>query len=67
MARFFNKFKKPSFWVIFGPFIQFWGQNIFLENPAVMHNFIWVSSNMPNLEKTEQVEGQTQQQTDPSL
>ena len=36
MTKFINKFKKPCFWHIFGPFSQFWGQKkIFPENPAL--------------------------------
>ena len=30
-----KSFKKLCFWPIFGPFSQFWGGNIFLENPAL--------------------------------
>ena len=35
MTKFSNKFKKPCFWPILGPFSQFWGEKIFLENPAL--------------------------------
>ena len=41
MAKFFNKFRQPCFWSIFGPFSQFWGKI-----------FFFVSSAMPKLEKT---------------
>ena len=48
MTKFFNIFKKPCFWSIFPIF----GEKIFfLENPAVTHNFIWVSSIMPKFRK----------------
>ena len=48
MTKFFNKFKKP----VFGPFlVNFWRKNIFPENPAVTHNFIWVSSTMLKFRK----------------
>ena len=33
----FNKFKKPCFWSIFGPFSQTLGQKIFPENPALSY------------------------------
>ena len=32
MIKFFNKFKKPCFWPIFGPFSQCWGKKNFPEN-----------------------------------
>ena len=52
MTKFFNIFKIPLLWPIFGPFLQFWGvKKIFLENPADTHNFIWVSSIMPKFRK----------------
>ena len=36
MTKSFNKFKKPCFWLIFGPFSQILGQkNFFPENPAL--------------------------------
>ena len=36
MTKFSNKFKKPCFLPIYGPFSQFWGQKkIFPENPAL--------------------------------
>ena len=31
MAKFSNKFKKPSLWPIFGTFSPFWGQKDFLK------------------------------------
>ena len=36
MIKFLNKFKKPCFWPIFGPFSLFWGaKKILLENSAL--------------------------------
>ena len=37
MTNVFNKFKKPCFWPIFGPFshFTFWGKKIFPENLAL--------------------------------
>ena len=35
MTKFFNKFKKPCFWPIFGQFLQFTGKKIFPENLAL--------------------------------
>ena len=35
MTKFSNKFKKTCFWPILGPFSQFLGQKIFLENLAL--------------------------------
>ena len=52
MTQFSNKFKKPCFWPIFGPFSSFLGQKNFPgKSDSVTHNFIWVSSTMPILEK----------------
>ena len=52
MPRFSNKFKKPFFWPILGPFSQFWGQKkICHENPAAMHNFKWDYSTMLKFRK----------------
>ena len=42
MTKFFNKFQSPCFWPIF----LILGAKTFLENPAVAHNFKWVSSTM---------------------
>ena len=42
MTKFFNKFQNPCFWAIFLIF----GAKTFLENQAVVHNFMWVSSTM---------------------
>ena len=42
MTKFFNKSQNPCFWAIFLIF----GAKTFLENQAVVHNFIWVSSTM---------------------
>ena len=39
---------QKQFWPIFP---IFGAKKKLLENPAVMHNFIWVSSIMPNLRK----------------
>ena len=43
MARSFNKLKNTYFWPIFGA--KFF-------SGSVIHNFIWVSNTMPDLEKT---------------
>ena len=53
MTKFSNKLKKPCFWPILGLFSQFWGKkNFFLRKlGSVTHNFIWVSSTMPNFRK----------------
>ena len=65
MTKFFNIFKIPLFWPIFGPFLQFWGvKKIFLENPADTHNFIWVSSIMPKFRKKLKIQFQENAQTD---
>ena len=37
MTKFFNKFKEPCFWRIFGPFSQFWGQKIFFQKIWFCH------------------------------
>ena len=51
MTKFSNK--KPRFWPILGPFSQFWGKKNFpRKSGSVTHNFIWVSSTMPNFRKT---------------
>ena len=53
MVKSFNKFKKPCFWPIFGPFSQILGQKKFArKSGSVTNNFIWVSSTMPKLKKT---------------
>ena len=48
----FQKIQKSP---VLGPFLahfsNFEGKNYFLENTAVMHNFIWVSSPMPKFRK----------------
>ena len=54
MTKFYNKFKKPCFWLIFGPFFHFpnlGAKKFFLENTAVTHNLIWVSSTRPKFKK----------------
>ena len=54
MTKFSNKLKKPGFWPILHPFSTFWGaKKLFLENPAVMHNFIGILVPCENLEKTD--------------
>ena len=50
MTKFSNKFKKPCFWPILGTFSQFLGQKK-ISWKICLHNFIWVSSTMPQLEK----------------
>ena len=75
MIIFLNKFKKPCFWPIFGPFSQYWEQNIFPpENPALScttsYRFL---APCQNLDKTNdaiprtygQTEERTEGQTDP--
>ena len=54
MTKFFNIFKIPLFWPIFGPFLQFWGvKKIFLENPALTHTTSYgFLALCQNLEKT---------------
>ena len=50
MTKFFNKFKKPCFWSIFGPFSQFWGQKQF---PALSRTTSYeFLAPFQNLEKT---------------
>ena len=54
MTKFFNKFKKPCFWTIFGPFSQFWEQKKkFPENPTMSSttSFRFLAQ-CQNLEKT---------------
>ena len=52
MTKFLNIFKKPCFCPIFGPFFQFLEQkNFSLKFGSVPHNFIWISSNIPNIRK----------------
>ena len=52
MTTFFNKFKKPCFPPIVGPFSQFLGQNIFSgKSGFVTHTLIWVSSIMLKFRK----------------
>ena len=65
MTTFLNKFKKPCFWAIFGPFYQFCGQKIFSAKfgPA-MHNFIWASRTMPKFRKKLMIRFQENAQTD---
>ena len=63
MTKFFNKFKKPCFWPIFGLFSNFRGK-IFLENPAVMHNFKWVSNTMLKFRKKTMIQFQENAWTD---
>ena len=53
MTKFFNKFKKPCFWSTFGPFSQFLSKiNFSGKSGSVTYNFIWISSIMPKLKKT---------------
>ena len=52
MTKFLNIFKKPCFCPIFGPFFQFLEQKNFSRKfGSVPHNFIWISSNIPNIRK----------------
>ena len=54
MTKFFNKFKKPCFWPIFGPFSQFWGQKLFFKKIGLCHAQLHMGILAPyqNLEKT---------------
>ena len=53
MTRFSNKFKKPCFSPVLGPFSPFLGKKDFPgKSSSVMHNFIWVSSTMPKFRKS---------------
>ena len=52
MIKFFNKFKKTLFLAHFRAIFPIFGtKKRFLENSAVMHNFIWVSSNTTKFRK----------------
>ena len=54
MTKFFNKFKKTLFLAHFWSIFPILGGKFFPpKNPAVIHNFIWVSSTCQNLEKTD--------------
>ena len=37
MTKFFNKFKKLSFWPIFGSYPQYWGQKKFFQKIRLCH------------------------------
>ena len=41
MTKSFNKFKKPCFWPIFGPFPQILQQIFFPENMALSHTTLY--------------------------
>ena len=58
MANFFNIFKKPCFWPILG------AKKFFLENPAVVHNFMWVPNIMPKFRKKLMIQFQENTWTD---
>ena len=62
MTQFFNKFKKPCFWPIFP---IYGGKKDFPgKSGSVTHNFIRVSSTMPNSKKMPgQTEGWKDRQT----
>ena len=65
MTKFFNKFKKPCFWPIFGPFPYFDSKKKFSgKSSSVTHNFIWVSSTMPKFRKKLMMQFQENAQTD---
>ena len=52
MTKFSNKLKKLFFWPILGSFSQFWDKKkISQKTGSATHNFIWVSSTMPNFRK----------------
>ena len=56
MTKLFNTFKNP----VFGPFLDHlpsFGdkKNVFWKSGSVTHNLILVSSNMPNLKKTNDI------------
>ena len=62
MTKFFNKFKKPYFWPIFGPILA---QNFYSKNPgSVTHIVIRVSSAMPKFQKKLMIQFQENTQTD---
>ena len=49
MTKFFNKLKKRVFGLFLVHFPNFGGKNFFPgKSGSVMHNFIWVSTTMPN-------------------
>ena len=53
MTKFLNILKKTLLLTHFGPiFPIFKAKKFFIENPALTHNFIWVSSIMPKFKKT---------------
>ena len=54
MTKFFNLFKKPCFWSIFGPLSQFLRQKKkILENPALSRTTLYgFLASYQNLEKT---------------
>ena len=49
MSKFLNKFKKPCFWPIVGPFSQLRGQKKNPRKSISVINFIQISSTMPKL------------------
>ena len=52
MTKFSNKWKKPCFWPILGPFFQFWAKTNFSQKIQLCHAQLhWVSSTMPNFRK----------------
>ena len=52
MTKFLNKLKKPCFGPFWAFFLNFGAKKIFLrKSGSVTHNFIWVSSTMPNFRK----------------
>ena len=79
MTKCFNKFKKPYFWPIFGPFSDFRAKTFFPENPALScttsYGFL---ASCQNSEKTNdttisrkrlgrRTDGRTKGRTDPIL
>ena len=65
MTKFFNKFKNPCFWSIFGPFSQFWEQKIF-SRKALSRKFIYdtIPRKQPDRCKDGRMEGWAERRTD---
>ena len=74
MNTFSNKFKKPCFWSILGPFSQFFGQKNFpRKSDSVMHilapchSLQKVTDTIQRKHPDRQTEAWTEGQTDPIL